>query len=227
MKSNNNFIDSSFLNIMNYVFNLSMSSIYFILCNSLILIGMIFFSFSYENFIIFFILLLPTGPSFTALFFVINKLIKYKDIDVTKDFFSSYKSNFKQSMLIWIVELIIVSILLFDIYIFSSHQNSISSFGLAFSFVSLLIVFLLSFYSFAILSMFKITTKNLLKVSFVSISKHILPTLSVLSVTFLSALLLLKWTFEVLIFSSLIAYILMFTFKPVLLYIENNLYKPI
>ena len=227
MQSKNNFIDSRFSTIMNYVFNFSMSSVYFILCNSLLIIGMLFFSFSYENSILFFILLLPMGPSITAMFFVMNKLIKHKDIDVTKDFFKSYKTNFKQSILIWIIELIIISILLFDLYIFSLIQSTLSSFGIAFVFGSILFTFLLTFYSFSILSMFKITIKNLLKISFISIFKHLQTTLCIISLTFLSSVLLLRWPFEVIILSGLIAYILMFTFKPVILNIENDLYKPV
>lgn len=226
MQSKNNFIDSNFFNIMNYVFNFSMSSLYFILCNSLLIIGMLFFSFTYENSILFFIFLLPTGPSLTAMFFVMNKLIKHKEIDATKDFFSSYKANFKQSIMIWIIELVIISILLFDLYIFSLMPKAISSLGVSFVFVSILFTFLLTFYSFSILSIFKVTTKNLLKISFISIFKYFHTTFCIISVTFLSALLLLKWPFETLIFSSVIAYILMFTFKAVLLDIENNLYKP-
>lgn len=222
MQDKNNFIDSKFSTIMNYVFNLSMSSLYFILCNFLLIFGMLFFSFSYKNSILLFILLLPMGPSITAMFFVMNKLIKHKDIDVTKDFFNSYKTNFKQSLLIWVFELIITSILLLDLYIFSLTQNILSSFGIAFVFVTILFTFLLTFYSFSILSMFKITIKNLLKISFISIFKHLQTTLCILSLTFLSSILLLRWPFEVMIFSSVIVYILMFTFKSVLLSIEEN-----
>ena len=46
---------------------------------------------------------ITAGASTTALFYCMLKLRKYDDVRVFKDFFSSFKQNFVQSTLVWIV----------------------------------------------------------------------------------------------------------------------------
>ena len=47
--------------------------------------------------------IITSGASTTALFYCTLKLHKYGDIRVRHDFFKSFKQNFRQSTLIWIL----------------------------------------------------------------------------------------------------------------------------
>ena len=47
------------------------------------------------------------GASITALYYVSFKTIKDEEGYITKDFFRSFKENFKQSTIIWIVLLVL------------------------------------------------------------------------------------------------------------------------
>ena len=50
---------------------------------------------------------IPIGPAATALLSVMGKLIREKDINITKDFFKAYKANFFQSLFFWTLEVVL------------------------------------------------------------------------------------------------------------------------
>ena len=56
--------------------------------------------------ILWFICCIPivtAGASTTALFYVTLKMVRNEEGNITKAFFSSFKSNFKQSTIIWLI----------------------------------------------------------------------------------------------------------------------------
>ncbi|MCR5746560.1 MAG: YesL family protein [Lachnospiraceae bacterium] len=54
------------------------------------------------------------GASFTALYYVTMKMVKDEETYITKDYFRSFKQNFRQSTIIWLIFLILGAILFFD-----------------------------------------------------------------------------------------------------------------
>ncbi len=54
------------------------------------------------------------GAAWTALYYVTVKMVKNEESYVVKDFFKSFKQNFKQATLIWLGNLIIIVILVLD-----------------------------------------------------------------------------------------------------------------
>lgn len=57
------------------------------------------------------------GAAITAAHYVALKIKRGEEGYVTKDFFRSFKENFKQSTLIWLIILLVVGVILGDIYI--------------------------------------------------------------------------------------------------------------
>lgn len=58
------------------------------------------------------------GASTTALFYVSLKVAKNEEGSITKAFFHSFKANFRQSTVIWLILLVVGIVLGFDAYIF-------------------------------------------------------------------------------------------------------------
>lgn len=115
MAQTTDFDDKPINKILNYIHWFFLTSIYFNLANILFILAIYTFDLRFNNLLIFFIALVPSGPAITALCSCMNKIIFDKYIDTTRDFFKGYKENFILSMKFWIPLLCISSLLIFDI----------------------------------------------------------------------------------------------------------------
>lgn len=115
------------------------------------------------------------GPSITAMHYVTLKMIKEENGYVVKNFFKSFKENFKQSVIVWIVFLIITAVFILDFRILQNmgiNENKIISIviGAIYLFACITIM-----YVFPILSRFSNTlgqtVKNALFMSILHIFK--------------------------------------------------------
>lgn len=103
------------------------------------------------------------GASFTAMQTIFYRLLHNEDVYVTREFFASFKRNFKQATLVWLVIMLFYAILAFD-YMFLADETS--EFGFFLQTVAMIlavIVFLISLYVFPIISRYENTTKETLK----------------------------------------------------------------
>ena len=64
------------------------------------------------------------GAAITAAHYVALKIKRGEEGYVTKDFFRSFKENFKQSTIIWLIALLVTGVILGDIYIMFYSGNS-------------------------------------------------------------------------------------------------------
>ena len=74
---------------------------------------------SYLN-ILWFICSIPIftiGASTTALYYTCLKIVRNEEGNVTKTFFKSFKENFRQATVIWLILFVIGSFLAFDFYV--------------------------------------------------------------------------------------------------------------
>ena len=58
------------------------------------------------------------GAAFTAMFSVLLKMVRKEEPMIVKSYFSSFKENFKQSTIMWLIMLVIIAFLVFDFYMF-------------------------------------------------------------------------------------------------------------
>lgn len=58
------------------------------------------------------------GPAFAAMHYVVLKMVRGQEGYVVQGFFKSFKQNFKQGILLWLVEFVLFLILLSDFLIF-------------------------------------------------------------------------------------------------------------
>ena len=90
------------------------------------------------------------GAAYTALYYVMRKLVKNEEGSLTKSFFKAFKSNFWQATVIWIIMLLIGGLLVLSLYLTARLQMFLNYILIAFS---VLYIITLS-YVFPVLSQF-------------------------------------------------------------------------
>lgn len=130
--------------------------------------------------------IITIGASTTALYYVIGKKIRKEQTYVAKDFFKSFKQNFRQSVPLTVLTLIaFVSLGLYVSFIFANNTNASASYLRIIIPVTILFAFeVLNFntYIWAVLSRFDVPTGALIRTTFILIHKHLLTTLCNLGV---------------------------------------------
>ncbi len=154
------------------------------------------------------------GASTTALFYVCGKKVNSKDGYLFKDFWKSFKMNFKQSTIVWLIIMLVGFILYIDFKSINLMEGLNKYF-----FVLLLVVgfetLITIIYIFPVLSKFYIKTSNLIRTSFFMANKHLLTTISCILLIFLDVFLVIKVSFFMLFMFSAYAYSVSFLFKRV------------
>ena len=122
--------------------------------------------------------IITIGASMTALNYVVLKMVRNEEGYITRAFFRSFKQNFKQATLIWLVLLVIVGILAGDAFILNYSTVAFPSwFRTALAVVAFIMIFA-TMHVFPVLAKFensiKHTFKNPLFMGILSLPKTIL-----------------------------------------------------
>ncbi len=147
--------------------------------------------------------IVTAGAAFTALHYTCLKMVRDEEGYITKDYFKSFKQNFRQATIIWVIALLVAIMLIMDYRIVLGgglNGDSLSKFSTVFfaaaTAASIFIVCTL-LYVFPILSHFENTIKGTIKNAFF-MSILALPRTLLMLVLFLSpaALILMVAYFE-------------------------------
>lgn len=118
------------------------------------------------------------GASTTALYYVTFKTLKNEEGYIAKEFFRSFKENFKQSTIVWMLFLVLYVILGLDLFVLFRMDSSFATTGIALVMIPGFLVLFAGLYVFPLLSRFentiKATIKNALLLSIANIPKTIL-----------------------------------------------------
>lgn len=164
--------------------------------------------------IIFSIPIVTVGASTTALFYVCGKRVNGEDGYLFRDFWKSFKMNFKQSTLIWLALMLISIVLIVDF----KTLPVMGQMGRYFSILLFVIGFegsMVAIYVFPVLSKFYIKTLNAFKTAFVMANRHILTTLCCIFVIVADIFIFFKFSFFLFFMMSSYAYATSFLFKRV------------
>src|SRR5699024_10295411 len=104
---------------------------------------------------------IPMGPSFAALYRVMWKIIKEKDVSILSDFFKGYRANFKQAIVAWGIILVFLSLFAANYYIMTA-QNWASFLILPF-FILISLLICATFYLFPLIAIYDIKLKDAFK----------------------------------------------------------------
>ena len=123
------------------------------------------------------------GASSTAMYYTALKMIDNEEGYISRNFFHSFKENFKQATVCWLIFLFSGAILVADILILRSAQGTFPKIVLI-AIVALCIFYLIMLnYVFAVLSRFYNSTKNTFKNALIMSIVNLPYTLAILALT--------------------------------------------
>lgn len=227
IKNKSEFGEGPIFTISNYIFYLLMANIYFILFNIPIIFILITIFANGSNpapegfSIIIFICCIPIGPAATALFSVMGKLVREKDISIFNDYLKAYKSNFLQAVILWSIELSLIMVLFVIARFLSSRDFSYMI--VMFYYWLILLVFIIGLYMLSILSRFKMKSVDIIKISLYYCVRKVHITLLIIGFLIIDVFLFNKlFIFSLLIIPSITFFLIMIINKNFLLEIQEK-----
>lgn len=109
--------------------------------------------------------IISIGASTTALFYCVGKIIRGEDLQVLRDFIKSFKANFKEASVVWLILIIAYFFIYTNFIFFSSYRVTLAR-VIAYAqlplfivvlFISILIFPILSRYNVSILKGFQVS----------------------------------------------------------------------
>lgn len=128
-------------------------------------------------------LILAVGPASTAFYYAVVKVIRRERSYVLKEFFRSFKLNFKQGIIVMLIYGVFALLMYYDVTYAVQLTKEGSKFGSVMYGVFIVQAFLMLFtvlYIFPLLSRFTVTIKHLFKWAFFLSFRHIISTLLLL-----------------------------------------------
>lgn len=208
----------------NYIAWFVLANLYFLAANILFIGYNIIFGIDMASNIslLFFLSLIPMGPALTALCASMGKIIREKDINITKYYFKAYKMNFKQSLLLWCIELAILFISYINLNL-AANGGILGNFTILFIIVCVFSV-ALGTIAFPIISRFDFKTIDVIKIAFIYSIKKIHVTIINMITLLIGFFLIYALSGTVfLCLSSVICFLIMFNNKGIISEIEKEL----
>lgn len=215
-------MDGYFYKIGTFLFDIIAVSILWGIFSGVIPI-LLLMSYGFFQSVLFFLIGLHVGPATTALYFVTSRMVRKETEYLWKDFWRSYRMNYKQGLLIW-------GILVIVMYVVWININNIDSLGqmgqffLPFQFIILLESIFIGIYAFPLLARVHMRTKDILKNAFFIAHRHLLTTiLSIVGIGLMAALVFLKLPFLIICFAGVCSlYMAYFIEKVLLKYLKDG-----
>lgn len=138
--------------------------------------------------------IITIGPALTATYYVALKLIRKEESGIFRDFFHSFRQNFKQGLLLGLGVILLAAILVTDMQVLTylpAIPEVISKVLLVVIGLLLLILAMIAVYVFAVLAQFENKTKELIKWSAILAVRHLPVTLVCLVIAALPILCML------------------------------------
>ncbi len=142
--------------------------------------------------------LVTYGPSMIGSTYLLRNIVKGEPLFIFQDFKYAAKKNFKQGLILGILDILFIGLILYDIYFFYlNYASTLFMFCFWASVVLLLLYFFMRFYIYMLALTFdlKITKiyKNALIFTFLGFKRNIVAFLGILLAVILNYLLLVYW----------------------------------
>jgi len=116
--------------------------------------------------IIFLVTCIPVftaGASMTALHYVALRMVSGEESSVTKDYFRSFRQNFRQATVIWLILMAFTVLLVYDIRSTWNGEGYINTAVKAMSIIACAALVMIFLYVFAVLAKFNNTVKGTIR----------------------------------------------------------------
>jgi uncharacterized membrane protein YesL len=110
--------------------------------------------------------IITIGPAFTAAHYVSLKMVRNEDCYIVRSYFKSFKENFKQATIIWLLILVAILVMVGDFYIITKSGLEFSNVMKIVIIVVGVIVLMTTVYVFPVLARFENTIIATLKNAF-------------------------------------------------------------
>lgn len=110
--------------------------------------------------------IVTAGAAFTAMHYVLLKMVRKEEGYLIRGFFKSFKQNFKQATIIWLLMLLVIGVFVGDFFIFSYSGIEFSRIFTILFFAVAVIILMGAVYIFPILARFDNTIKNTIRNAF-------------------------------------------------------------
>lgn len=118
------------------------------------------------------------GAAFTAMHFVLLKIVRGEEGYLVRGFFKSFKQNFKQATLLWLLMLFVAALMAADLVILHSAGAEMPRIYTLLILAIIIILVIVAVYVFPVLARFDNTIKNTLRnaffLAFLNLPKSIL-----------------------------------------------------
>ena len=158
--------------------------------------------------------IITIGAATTALYYNTLKMAENRESYVWKDFIKSFKQNFRQATIIWLMILVVFGVLAADFLLLGGMGQEISSVVAIVAIVLGIFLIMIGVYVFPVLARFDNTVKNTVKNSLIMAVRHLPSTIVIvlihglpLLLAFVSLQAFVKGILVVLVFTvSILAY---------------------
>lgn len=137
------------------------------------------------------------GAACTAMHYVTLKMVKNEESYTVKSFFKSFKLNFKQSTIIWLITLVIGAVIFADVKVITGNylqainlSEGIGKIVLVLIMVVTLLYVFMAVYVFPVLSRFDNTVVNTMKNALIMSIRHLPFTVAIILITFVPLVLI-------------------------------------
>ncbi len=110
--------------------------------------------------------ILTAGASLTAMHYVLQKMVREEEGDVSQQFFRAFKLNFRQATILWIGLLIVFGALFVDWRIIRMQGDQFPGIVIILLYAAIAVIYLISLYLFPVLARYKNTIGGTIRTSF-------------------------------------------------------------
>lgn len=111
--------------------------------------------------------IITAGAAFTSMHYVALKIVRNEESYITRSFFKSFKTNFRQATLIWLMILLIAAVLGGDYYIITKSGIQFSSVLVVLIMAAAVLVICTTLYVFPVLAKFDNTIMGTIRNAFI------------------------------------------------------------
>lgn len=209
--------------VFNYIFYFFALNVLFWCMNIPLIIFFMFVGISgtLTYFPLFLFCLIPTMPAFTIILYCMNKLYRTKNVDIIKDFVKGFKLNFKQSLIIWSTELVIVFLIYSNIRFFTIATSNFLILNCMFIGMFIMIS-IVTPYVFLIISRFSMKGLQIIRLSFIlTFTRPVLTITNLLLIIFFLIVFEINPALTILFISTTLAFSQIFINKALLNELED------
>ena len=157
------------------------------------------------------------GAATTALYYTVNKVVRHTRGYVWKDFWGAFRSNFKQSTIVWLIVLAASALMIFDTYVMWHVAAAGQSYGKIYLFFTVVEMFVImwAIYLFSYIARFENTTKAILKNAAIIAFANLPRTLLAFVILVLGALGIYLFTYFIVILPGVCAWLMSYPLEKV------------